>query len=153
MRSFRKERVASVVRDVISNALDHRMQDPRIGPLTTVTRVEVTSDLQVAKIFLSVHGDESCERRTLLAVRHAGGYLKQMVAGAVTLRTCPELRFEIDHGAKQAKDTLRLLEENLRRNPSLACSADEQNGDEETKGFSDQSFGSDHSATNEDDNQ
>jgi ribosome-binding factor A len=152
MRSFRKERVASVIRDVISNALDHRMQDPRIGPLTTVTRVEVTGDLQLAKIFLGVQGDDSCERRTLIAVRHAGGYLRKMVADVITLRMCPELRFEIDDGVKQTRDILKLLDENLRDNPSLAYSVDDQSEGDEAEDSPDESVGGGSSETIEDHN-
>ena len=82
----------------------------------------MTQDLQVAKVYLSVQGDDAVEKRTLQGVRHAGGYFRKMVAGCISLRQCPELRFEIDQGAKQARETLLLLGENLRRNPSLADS-------------------------------
>lgn len=121
MRTFRKERVASIIREVIGEALGHRLHDPRVAPLTTVTRVEMTRDLQVARVYLSVQGDGALERRTLRAVRHASGYFRKMVAASISLRQCPELRFEIDEGAKQARETLLLLGENLRRNPSLAA--------------------------------
>lgn len=152
MRTFRKERVASVIRDVISNALDHRMQDPRIGPLTTVTRVEVTSDLQIARIFLGVQGDDSTERRTLIAVRHAGGYLRKMVADVITLRMCPELRFEIDRGVKQTRDILKLLDENLRANPSLASPIDDQSEQGEAEAEPDGGEAGDNSDPIEDQN-
>ena len=62
MRPFRKERVASVVRQVVGEAVVHGLHDPRIASLTSVTRVEMTGDLQIARVYLSVHGDEAAER-------------------------------------------------------------------------------------------
>ncbi len=119
MPRYRKEKVGSVVRDIISAALSRRIQDPRVAPLTTITRVEVSRDLLVAKVYLSVQGDEATERRTLAAIRHAGGYLQRMVAGQLTMRHCPELRFEIDKTAKHVRRTLELLRENRAEQPEL----------------------------------
>ena len=125
MRWFRKERVASVVRSIVSEALVHRMSDPRIATLTTVTRVEMTGDLTIAKVYLTVPGGDVDERKTMAAIRHAAGYLQRMVAGELSLRTCPVLHFEIDTAAKTAMKTLALLEENRRKNPDLAAPGEE----------------------------
>jgi ribosome-binding factor A len=119
MRPYRKEKLASVVRAVVGEALLHRLQDPRIESLTTVTRVEVTSDLLIAKVFVSVHGDDAAERRTLQAMRHAAGFVQRMLARQLPVRHCPELRFEIDAGAKGARRTLELLDANRQKEPEL----------------------------------
>ncbi len=119
MRPYRKEKMASVVRTVVGEAIVHRLHDPRIEPLTTVTRVEMTGDLLIAKVFLSVHGDDVVERRTLRALQHASGFVQKMLAGRLSVRHCPELRFEIDAGAKGARRTIELLDANRRREPEL----------------------------------
>jgi len=111
--------VASVIRDIVSDAIQRRMQDPRIAPLTTVTRVEVSGDLLVSKVYLSVPGSAAAEGKTLAAVRHAAGYIQRFVARELPLRQCPELRFEIDEALKEARRTLALLEENRRRYPAV----------------------------------
>ncbi len=80
MRAFRREKVASVIRHIVGEAVVHRLHDPRLTSLTSVTRVEVTADLQIARVYLSVHGGDGAERLTLQAVRHAGGYLQRIVA-------------------------------------------------------------------------
>jgi len=116
---FRKERVASAVRDIVSEAIAHRLNDPRVAPMTTVTRVEMTGDLLVAKVYLSVPGDESAEGRTLAAVLHAGGFIRRIVARELSIRQCPELRFAIDEAAKGVRRTMALLDENRRTHPAL----------------------------------
>ena len=73
MRGFRPERVGSLLREVLSETICFRLQDPRIEPLTSITRVEVTNDLSVARIFISVPGGDVAERRTMAAIEHATG--------------------------------------------------------------------------------
>ncbi len=119
MRPFRKEKIASLVRQVVGDAIAHRLQDPRVSPLTTVTRVEMTNDLMVAKVFLSVQSDATAEKRSLAGVRHAAAYIQRMVAGALSMRHCPEVRFEIDEVAKGVRQTMDLLAENRRLEPEL----------------------------------
>jgi ribosome-binding factor A len=119
MRPYRKERVASVVHTIVSEAIAHRMNDPRVEPLTTITRVEVTPDLLVAKVYLSVPGGQGPERKTLSALQHAAGYVQAIVARELNIRQCPELRFLIDEAWKGARHTLELLEENRRKEPHL----------------------------------
>ena len=119
MSSHRKERVANQVRKIISEALVHRMGDPRITPLTTVTRVEMTGDLESAKVFLVIRGGDVVERRTLQAIRHATGFLQRIVARELVIRQCPVIRFEIDKAAKIAHETMSRLAENRRKQPYL----------------------------------
>jgi len=103
--------LASVIRNVVGNAIAHRLHDPRVEPLTTVTRVELTSDLLIARVFVSVPGGEVVERRTTAALRHAVGFVQRLVAAELTIRHCPEIRFDVDESLKIARKTLALLEE------------------------------------------
>ena len=129
MRPYRKEKVASVVRQVVSEAIVHRLHDPRVEPLTSVTRVELSSDLLVANVFLSIHGDDATERRTLTALRHAAGFIQRTLASTLSLRQCPELRFDIDEQTKGVQRTLALLEENRRLDPELFETEDQESPD------------------------
>jgi ribosome-binding factor A len=130
MGRHRKQKIASVIRDIVSDAIHHRLQDPRIGALTTVTRVEVTADLLISRVYLSVHGGSVEEGKTLTAIRHAAGYIQRFVARELTLRQCPELRFEIDEALKAARRTLELLDENRRKNPALFASGNDEETDD-----------------------
>ena len=121
MRGYRKERVASLVHEIVSEAILQRINDPRVSPLTTVTRVQISGDLTIATVFLAVCDDLAVERRTITALRHAGGFIQRMVAKGLDMRQCPELRFEVDEQLKKVKHTLRLLDENRRNLPDLAA--------------------------------
>lgn len=125
MRPYRKEKVASRVRDIVSETIAFRLQDPRIETFTTVTRVEITGDLLSATVFLSIPGGEGKEGRTLAALRHATGFLRRVVAEDLQIRQCPDLRFEIDKGWKKAQHTMELLEQNRRERADSLLSKDE----------------------------
>jgi ribosome-binding factor A len=119
MKPYRKEKVGSLVHEVVGEAIAFKLNDPRVQPLTTVTRVVMSGDLLIANVYLSVPGRAADERRTLTAIRHAGGFLQRLVAQQVSLRQAPELRFEIDEAMKTAKRTLELLEEHRQKRPDL----------------------------------
>lgn len=109
MRSFRPDKVASAVRSIVSDAIAHRLQDPRISRFCSVTRVEVSRDLHLAKVYVSVMGSEADERKTLAGLQHAVGHLRRIVGRELSLRTTPELRFEIDQSIKGTADMLEML--------------------------------------------
>ncbi len=129
MHPYRKEKLGSLVQEVISDIIIRHLNDPRVEPLTTVTRVEVSGDFLIAKVYLSIQGDEAGERRTLQAIRHATGYMQKLLAERLVIRLCPQLRFEIDQAAKTAQRTMKLIEENRRIRESSVPAADDESGE------------------------
>lgn len=117
MRPYRKERVASEVQHIVSDVILHRLSDPRIHATTTVTRVVMTGDLLLAKVYVSLAGGDTEERKTLQGLQHATGFIQRIVAEALNLRQAPALRFEIDESLKKVRHTLDLLEQNRRQHP------------------------------------
>jgi ribosome-binding factor A len=111
MKGYRPERVAAVVQSVVSDAIATRLSDPRIGPLVSVTRVEVSGDLEYAKVWISVLGEESVQRRTLAGLCSAAGYVQRLVGDELSIRHCPKLSFHLDQSLKKAAETIRLIEE------------------------------------------
>ena len=132
MRAYRKERVASEVRSIVSDAILHKLSDPRIGPLTTVTRVVMSGDLLIANVYVSVPGGDAEEKKILRCLQHATGFLQRIVAGELNLRQAPELNFAIDESLKVVRRTLDIIEQNRLQHPEW--SADEEKEDEQTDG-------------------
>jgi ribosome-binding factor A len=132
MGAFRKEKVARVIQEVVGDAIAHRLNDPRVSPLTTVTRVNVSSDLLSAKVYLTIHGSEVEERQTLRAVQHASGFVQRLVARELTMRHCPDVRFEIDEAAKGTMRTMELLAQNRLDEPDMYIEETVESGSEES---------------------
>ena len=71
------------------------VHDPGIG-FITLTRVKVSPDLQLARVYYSSLGDEKARRETAKALERATPYLRRQVGSRVQLRRVPELKFEFD---------------------------------------------------------
>ncbi|MCL2330138.1 MAG: 30S ribosome-binding factor RbfA [Phycisphaerae bacterium] len=113
MKSFRPERVGHLIREVVSDAISNRLNDPRIGSMASVTRVEVTADLEHAKVWVSIMGSEADQRRTLAGLKSATGFIQGLVAREVQIRSCPRLSFKLDESIKKGEAVLRIIEETM----------------------------------------
>ena len=111
MKSHRPERVANVVRQAVSDAIASKLNDPRISTFASVTRVEMSADLEHARVWVSVLGRPAEGRRTLAGLRSAAGLVQRMLARELTLRHCPHLTFELDESIKKGAETIRLINE------------------------------------------
>jgi len=109
-RSHRPERVAEVVRQTVAEFLTGTARDPRIG-FVTVTGVLVSSDLQHARVRVSVMAVEEEKARSLEGLASAAGYLRNRLAETLPLRIAPELTFELDRGIEHAQQIDRVLKE------------------------------------------
>lgn len=95
MAELRANRVAVQMQKELGDILTRKLKDPRVG-FVTITDVEVTGDLQQAKIFISVLGEEREKQNTLLALAKANGFIRSEIGQRIRLRKTPELTFEID---------------------------------------------------------
>jgi ribosome-binding factor A len=108
--SRRPEQVGETVRQVVTDALLREIRDPRVG-LVTVTHVQVSGDLSVARVAVAVPGEEAERQRALEGLQSAAGFLRSRLAKALSTRTIPELRFELDRGIEHAARINQLLAE------------------------------------------
>lgn len=93
--NLRANRVGEQIKKELSDIIGRKLKDPRVG-FVTVTDVEVTGDLQQAKVYLTVLGDEEQKKDTLDGLEKAKGFIRSEVGKRIRLRKTPELIFEID---------------------------------------------------------
>ncbi len=108
--SRRKDRLSHVIRDVVSDAIANRVSDPRISSLTSVTRVEMSPDLKIADVHVSVMGEDADARTTLRGLTSARGMIQTRLARKLNIRQCPMIRFRLDAAFKGELETLRQIE-------------------------------------------
>ena len=94
--SRRTERVAEAIRRLASEVLQTELRDPRMKELVTVTKVEVTSDLRLAKIFYTVLGDEKQKKRVFEGLKSAKNFVKKYIGDKLELRYTPDVMFVVD---------------------------------------------------------
>jgi ribosome-binding factor A len=125
MKTHRLARVAEVIREVASETILFELRDPRIKGVT-VTRAEVSADLQHAKIYVSLMGTDKEQGLSLHGLHHAAGYIQSKLAKRLQTRFTPTVKFVLDQGVKNSIEISRLINEALAQSvlPGEATSAD-----------------------------
>lgn len=106
---IRPERVAETIKREMAEILTHRLRDPRLGGMISVTDVEVTPDLSVARIYVSVLAPDDARDRALEVLTHSAGFVRHELAPRLGLREMPEIRFLLDTSIQQGARVEELL--------------------------------------------
>lgn len=93
--SLRSHRVGEQMKKELGDIIGRKIKDPRIG-FVTVTDVQVTGDLQQAKVYISVLGDEEQKEESLKGLAKATGFIRSEIGQRIRLRKTPEIFFEFD---------------------------------------------------------
>jgi len=108
--AHRIERVNSLIRQEISQLLQHQVKDPRLDNFITVTEVSTSADLKYAKVFVSCIGGKGEKEKTLSVLNTASGFFRRELAGRLKLRYIPELIFRWDDSIEQGDHLLQLID-------------------------------------------
>ena len=110
MSSQRPTRVGEQIREDLSELLARAVHDPGIGFLT-ITRVEVTSDLQNARVYYTTLGDAKARAETGRALGRATPFLRRQLGSRLRLRRIPELQFFYDEDVERLDRVERILQD------------------------------------------
>ncbi len=107
----RTERINDLLREEISDLLRRQVKDPRVGGLVTITEVDVSPDLRVAKVFVSVMGTDEEKASTFRALAAAAHFIQRELRRRLTIRRTPELTFLADASLERGAHILDLLQQ------------------------------------------
>jgi ribosome-binding factor A len=128
MKTHRLARVAEAIREVASQTILFELRDPRVKNVT-VTRAEVSGDLQHAKVYVSVMGTKKEQELCMHGLRHAAGFVQSKLAGRLQTRFTPQVRFVLDEGVKKSIEVTRLINEALGQGAAAGTTAAPDAGD------------------------
>jgi len=112
MATRRQEKVARIVKEAVSDAITHHLNDPRISGFISITRVEMTPDLRNASVYLSIFGsDEAGQNKAFMAITHAKSRIQSLLGGKIKSKFCPVLHFYMDEKFKKTLETLNLIDQ------------------------------------------
>jgi ribosome-binding factor A len=124
---FRPDRVADQIRQELSGLLSRgAVHDPGIG-FITLTRVKVSPDLQMARVYYTTLGDETARRETAKALERATGFFRRHLGDRLRLRRVPEVQFQFDESVghqDRVEQILRELHEEDERRKAAAANGD-----------------------------
>jgi ribosome-binding factor A len=108
--AHRIERVNSLIRQEISDLIQHEAKDPRISGLVSVTEVSTSADLKYARVFISGICNQEERKETLSVLAVAAGFLRSELAQRLRLRHIPELDFRWDDSIEKGTHILELID-------------------------------------------
>ncbi|MBP3742835.1 MAG: 30S ribosome-binding factor RbfA [Treponema sp.] len=112
MGQYRLQRLNDQLRDEISKLILHGdVKDPRVSTFLSINRVEVTSDLSYAKVFVSSFLPDNQLRKGVNGLNAAAGFIQREIAKKLRIRQFPKLQFVVDSGMKEGFAMVQKLNE------------------------------------------
>lgn len=130
--SRRVSRVGALIKREVSLMLLNDIKDDRVGAgMVSVTDVDVSGDLQHAKIFVSIYGSEEAKAETMAGLKAATGYVRSELGQRVRLRRTPEVLFVEDRSLERGDRILSLINQISQDRPVKDLSDSEKEDDYE----------------------
>jgi ribosome-binding factor A len=108
--SRRVSRVGALIQEEVSKMVLHEIKDERVGAgMVSITLVDVSGDLQHAKIYVSVYGTDEAREETMEGLKSATGFVRRELGKRLRLRRTPEIAFIEDRGIERGDRILTLL--------------------------------------------
>ncbi|EGQ3268090.1 30S ribosome-binding factor RbfA [Staphylococcus pseudintermedius] len=108
--NMRAERVGEQMKKELMDIINNKLKDPRVGFLT-ITDVQPTNDLSLAKVYLTVLGSDKERENTFKGLEKAKGFIKSEIGQRMRLRIVPDLQFEYDESIEYGKRIERLIQD------------------------------------------
>lgn len=110
MANKRLARLNEQMKREVSEILQRQVRDPRVGAVT-VTRVDVTPDLWVARVFVRLQGDEADQVEGMAGLEAAAPFVRRTLGSRLHIRRVPELQFRQDRTLEHASRIDEILRE------------------------------------------
>lgn len=128
MGQYRIQRLNDQLRDEISNLiLKGEVKDPRVSNFLSINRVEVTTDLGYAKVYVSSFLPDNQVEKGVNGLNAAAGFIQREIAQKLRIRQFPKLQFLLDSGMKEGftmVQKLNQLEKESKENAAKQASED-----------------------------
>ena len=108
MGSPRVLKLADQIKVIVAEMLERRIKDPRLG-FVTVTEVDTTADLKLARVYVSVLGPEDQWAKSFKALESARGFVWNWLRKHLDLRVTPQIVFRPDRSMEHAAHIQSLL--------------------------------------------
>lgn len=107
----RQNRIGDAIRQEIASSIIHELKDPRVQGLITITKVMMTPDLKLARVYVSILDTELKRQKILKGLKNATGFLRGRVGKNIKLRFIPDLEFILDETLDYNERIEQLLKE------------------------------------------
>ena len=135
--SRRTDRINEQLREEISRVLARQIKDPRLNSVISITRVESSSDLRSAKVYISVLGNDIQRKEALEGLQSAASFLRREIRDRINMKHTPFMTYILDDSIQEADHLLRLLNDVKSEDTSEQTISDTAEGASDNKRSSD----------------
>jgi len=107
--SRRTDRINEQLREEISTVLARQIKDPRLDGVISITRVESSSDLRSARVYISVLGNEEQQKEALEGLQSAASFLRREIRDRINMKHTPFMTYLLDKSIQDADHIFRLI--------------------------------------------
>lgn len=104
----RTERIEEEVKKVVGKLIDQELKDPRLTGLISITKVYVTRDLKICKIYVSMLGTQDKDA-AMSALKSASGIARKAIGDNIRMHFTPEVSFEFDDSLEYGEHIQNLI--------------------------------------------
>ncbi|MCM8794821.1 MAG: 30S ribosome-binding factor RbfA [Candidatus Omnitrophica bacterium] len=110
MASGRLNKVAEAIKEEVAQIIQRQLKDPRIG-FVTVTRVQVTADLQHATVYFSILEGQGTLKETQAGLESSRGFIRRLLGERLRIKMTPEVHFKADPSVAESIRISKLLDD------------------------------------------
>ena len=131
--SRRVSRVSSLIKREVSQMLISGIKDDRVGAgMVSITLVDVSGDLQHAKIYVSIYGSQAAKTETMAGLKSSEGFVRRELGRRMRLRRTPEITFvedlSLEYGDRIIQSIERISREDREKYKQLENLEEEEAG-------------------------
>lgn len=108
--ALKKEKLSGIIQRELSQILQVEVRDPKIG-FCTITAVDLTNDLSIAKIYVTFLGKDFDIRKGMQALERSKGFIRSLLAKRLTIRKVPELIFVNDTSLEYGNKIEKIIDD------------------------------------------
>ncbi|MEI6242030.1 MAG: 30S ribosome-binding factor RbfA [Chlamydiota bacterium] len=110
MKHLRTERLNSLLREVIFEVISKEVNNPKVAHFTSISSVDVSSDLRHAKVYVSVLGSDEEKKATIAALQSAATFIALKASKKVSIHYFPSLVFKLDTAVEEHLKIEKILQ-------------------------------------------
>ena len=119
-RGGRERRMGQEIQRLLPDLIRKEVKDPRVSGMVTITAVDVTSDLSLAKVFVTVLNPAEGIDATLAGLNSCSAFLRSQLSHIMPVRMVPALRFTYDESVERGMRLAQLIESAVRPEPGIS---------------------------------
>ena len=106
----RGERIRKALIKELSDVIQHKVKDPRIKGIISVTDVELSPDYKYAKVYISIFGADESKQDIMEAINDSTSFIRGEIGRRIRMRFTPELKFELDESLEKGRRITDLID-------------------------------------------